>query len=493
MKKVLSLILALCLILSCAAFVSAEEDYVYLTWAIGNEAPKDAERANAALNELLHEKIGVDLTMYYFTNDELALATSAGEVYDIYFTCSWYNNTNQAISQGLFLGLTQEEIAEKAPGLYAALSKEVWDLAESDDGYIYAIPNKKDYAAENFLTYDADVAAELGFEIPDEIESWDDMTDFLVAWKETLAEDEYVIYIGGGFAGMDSDFDFIDRTVCIGCEYGTTTVMSVYQSEEILERYRTIAKWYELGLINADAATAAGESFDDSVPFMRSVQAWDNYNGYTISWGWNVGMTKYFGPNLSVDSVQGSMNAFSVTLKDNEEKLDAALALFELLHTDKLVADTMRYGEQGYHWYYVEDETNPCYGCVVQTEAGSSGFGVWGFAQPQYFFTSLACSEASLTGEAAAPNLDQYEVYYANVAENACVSAMGGFKWDSSAWTQQINEISAIKDQYSNLIGTGTVCIDDVYDEMMAKMFAAGLQDMIDDAQAQLDEYLANH
>ena len=492
MKKLLSLVLALCLVLSCAAFVSAEEDYVYLTWAIGNEAPKDAQIANDALNELLHEKIGVDLTMYYFTNDELALAIQAGEVYDIMFTCSWYNNTNQAISKGLFLGLEEDYIAEKAPGLYAALSKEVWDLAKSDDGLIYAIPNKKDYAAENFLTYDADVAAELGFEIPESISDWDEMTDYLVAWKETLAEDEYVIYIGGGFAGMDSDFDFIDRTACIGCIYGTTEVMSVYDVDFIQDRYATIAKWYELGLINADAATATGESFDDTVPFMRSVQAWDHYNGYTISWGWNVGMTKYFGPNLSVDSVQGSMNAFSVTLKDDEEKLDACLELFELLQTDKLVADTMRYGVQGYHWDYVTDETNPCYGCVVTYEA-SSGYSVWGFAQPQYFFTSLACSEASLTGEAEAPNTDQYDVYYANVAENANVSAMGGFKWDSSAWTQQLSEITAIKDEYTNLIGTGTVALADVYDEFMGKLNAAGLQDMIADAQEQLDAYLASH
>ena len=42
------------------------------------------------------------------------------------------------------------------------------------------------------------------------------------------------------------------------------------------------------------------------------------------------------------------------------------------------------------------------------------------------------------------------------------------------------------------IYASGTINIDDVYDEMMEKMNAAGLQDIIEDAQAQLDAYLAS-
>ena len=493
MKKLVSLMMVLCLILTCVSFAGAEDGYVKLTWAMGtgDVAPKDNAAVLEVLNEMTREKIGVEVDIQYFTNDELQLSIQSGEVYDIYFTCSWYNNTNQCISQNLFLGLTQEEIAEAAPGLYAAMSKEVWDLAESSDGYIYAIPNKKDYAAENFITYPADIAAELGYEIPEVLESWDELTDFLVAWKETMPEGEYPIYIGGAAPGWDSSFDFIDRTALIGCIYGTTDVVFEFEDPEIWERALTIAKWYDLGLINPDAAQLTETAFDDLKPWCHFAQAWDGYDGYTVSWGYNVGMTRFAGPNLSVDSVQGSMNAFSITLKDDEEKLDAALKLFELIHTDKLVADTLRFGVQGKHWNYVEDETSPCYKCVISTKEGQDNYAAWGFAQPAYFFTSITASEAQLKGEAAAPNINQYEQYYAAVATSANASAMGSFKWDSSAFIQQLAEINAIKEEYTKNYSTGTISIEECYDEFLAKMNAAGLQDIIDDAQAQLDAYLA--
>ena len=155
MKKLISMILALVLVLGCASVVSAEGEITKITWAMGcsSTAPTDNAQFLEWYNKYLGEKIGVELDMQYFTNDQLQLAINAGELFDIYFTCSWYNNTNQCISKKLFLGLTQEEIAELAPGLYNAMSKEVWDLAESADGKIYAIPNKKDYAAENFLAW----------------------------------------------------------------------------------------------------------------------------------------------------------------------------------------------------------------------------------------------------------------------------------------------------------------------------------------------------
>lgn len=493
MKKLLSLVLALVMVFSVALVASAEEDIIKITWAqgTGDVAPKDNAMVLEKLNEMLRERIGVEVDIQYFTNDEILNSIQSGEVYDIYFTCSWYNNTNQAISQNLFLGLTQDEIAEKAPGLYNAMSKDVWDLAESADGKIYAIPNKKDYAAENFITYPADIAAELGFEIPDKIDAWDDMTDFLVAWKETLPEGEYPVLIGGNPAGLESSFDFIDRVAMIGCVYGTTKVVTVFEDPEVMERYRTMAKWYEMGLENPDVAQLTETAIDTSKQRINFVQAWDGYD-YSPSSGYNVAMTRYFGPNLSVDGVQGSMNAFSITLADQPEKLEAALKLFEIIHTDKEVVDTLRYGVEGYHWNYVTAEQNPdCAGGVIQTEVGRTNYSCWGFSQPAYFFTSILVSEEQVAGTAKAPVMNQYELYYDAVATSANVSAMGAFKFNSEKWTAALAEMTAIKDEYYKNFCSGTISIDDCYDEFIEKMNAAGLQEMIEDAQEQLDAYLA--
>ena len=86
--------------------------------------------------------------------------------------------------------------------------------------------------------------------------------------------------------------------------------------------------------------------------------------------------------------------------------------------------------------------------------------------------------------------MDQYNMYYDAVAKDGKASALGSFKMDTSAWTAAIAEMTAIKDEYYSDWATGTRSVDEIYDEFMAKMNAAGLQDMIADAQAQLDAYL---
>ena len=127
---------------------------------------------------------------------------------------------------------------------------------------------------------------------------------------------------------------------------------------------------------------------------------------------------------------------------------------------------------------------------MLRTEVGSENYAPWGFSQPSYFTTSISVSEAQVAGEAKAPVLNQYDLYYQAIAEGAKASAMGAFKMDTSAWTDALAEMTAVKDEYFSDFATGARSIDDVYDEFMAKMNAAGLQEMIADAQAQLDAYL---
>ena len=72
MKKLVSLVLALALVLSMAAFsASAEGDIVKLTWAqgSGSTAPIDNAIVLEALNEISREKLGVECDIQYFTND----------------------------------------------------------------------------------------------------------------------------------------------------------------------------------------------------------------------------------------------------------------------------------------------------------------------------------------------------------------------------------------------------------------------------------------
>ena len=210
----------------------------------------------------------------------------------MYFTCSWYNNFNVNVSNGLFANI-EGKIQEWTPDLYALLTEETWEIARSSDGGLYAIPVPKDIAAMNFIVYDKSFADANGFEIPDFIESWDEMTDYLVALQGSMGEGEYAFEIAKTPAGWDTGFDFIDRSVNIGVIFGAegedaTKVISEFDDPLVMDRLRVIRKWYEMGLINPDAAVT--DSVDDHHNHIFTAQAWTGYD-YSPSRGYPCGMT----------------------------------------------------------------------------------------------------------------------------------------------------------------------------------------------------------
>lgn len=511
MKKLVSVMLALVMVLSMMTFVSfaSAEEYMKLTWVQGNSpAPIDNDMVLEELNKITRERLGCEIEIVYMSSDEVGTSIKAGEVYDMYFTCSWYNNFNDNVADGIYANLYKDggnKIKEWAPTLWASMPESVWELACSSNGYdgpgLYAIPVYKDIAPENFIVYDAQVAKDAGIEIPAKIDSWDELTPYLVAMKTAMEANpelgQYPVNIGGAPAGVESSFDFINRTPLIGVVFGDDKVVSVFDDEEIVNRYRTMYKWYHMGLVNPDAPTLTEDSISGKLHHISFVQAWDDYD-YTPSRGFWVKMTRYAGPFLNTDGVQGAMNAFSVTLEDDPARFEMAVKFQELVNTDKEVRDILAYGVPGYHFEYrdVKDEAGNVLGqAVVRTEIGSSNYTPWRFSQANYAINSVEASEQTLDGTYPAPVLDQWDHYFAAVAD-APVSKISGFTFNSKEpidFSTQFAEISAIKAEYFANIQCGVVDPDDPevgIPAMRAKMEAAGLNDIIAEAQRQLDAYL---
>ncbi len=501
MKKFLSLVLAVMMLLSIASVASAEE-IVKLTWAqgTGSTAPLDNAMVLEELNKISREKIGVEVDIQYFTDEQLQISIQSGEVYDMYFTCGWYNNYVRGVSQGLFADIT-DKVKEWTPALYAELPEYVWELAKSSDGRLYALPIKKDFAAINMLAYDKGFFNSIGMELPERIERLDELTPYLVAWKEAYP-DRYPLTIGGSPAGIDTTFDFIDSAIQIGVSRavdGTQdekpVVISEYQDPVMLDRFQTMHKWYEMGLINPDAPTLTEDGIDtkgaDGNHFTWT-QAWNGYD-FSPSREIYAGTVIYSGPYMSNYGVQGSMTAFSVTLEEDEARFKKALQYQELVNTDLLYRDTLRYGKLGYHWNYVDvpaEDGTIAGQAVMRTEIGSTNYNPWAFSQGSYSLSSIEVAEKNLTGEYAPPVLNQWDLYFKDV-ETAKSSVIGGFMFNSENWDAEYAEIIAIKEQYWKDLACGVLDPDVAIPEILEKMNAAGLQDIIADAQAQLDAYLA--
>ena len=515
MKKLVSLMLALAMVLGLMSFttVAAADDVVKLTWVQGNSpAPKDNDKVLEYLNNILRERIGVEINIIYMSSDEVGTSIAAGEVYDMYFTCGWFNEFNKNVADGIYANLYKDGknlVKEWAPKLWESMPESVWELAcSSGDNLpygsgLYAIPVYKDIAPENFIVYDAQIAQDAGIEVPDIIEHWDELTPYLGALKAAMEKNpdlgSYPINIGGAPAGVETSFDFISRDALIGVIFGDTKVVSLFDDPTIMERYRTMHKWFELGYVNPDSPLQTEDSINGKQHHIGWTQAWDGYD-YTPSRGFWCKMTRYSGPFLNSDGVQGSMNAFSVTLEDDEAKFKKAMEFQELINTDKEVRDILAFGIPGEHFEYrdVKDDAGNVKGqAVVRTQAGKDGYTPWRFSQANYAINSIEASEDTLNGTFPPPDLDQWNRYFSYVAD-APVSAISGFTFDYQNpidFSTQYAEISALKAEYMSRIQCGVVDPDDPENgvpALRAKMEAAGLNDIIAEAQRQLDAYLAS-
>ena len=476
----------------CTALAFAEQPVVKLRWAMTPQtAPIDQKKVMEALNKISREKIGVEVEIYFFDSATIQNAMQAGETYDMYFTSSWFNNFNQAVSNGFFADIT-DKVKEWTPKLYASMPENIWELAKATDGHLYAIPIAKDYAGMNFIVYDAGFAREHGIKVPERISSIDEMTDFLVEQKKSMKEGEYPVMLGGAAGEIESGFDYVDSTAMIGCEFGDTKIKSAFECDKIMDRFRTLHKWMKMGLINPDAETMTAESIDDKHPHIKFVRAWPGFD-YSPTWGYECGMTCFDGPVLNSDGVKGSMTAFSVTLEDDEAKFRKAMEYQELVNTDREYRDMLAYGIPGEHFNYVnvksEDGTEGK--AVIQTELGKTNYITWHFAQGSLFNRSIQADEKSLSGEYPPPDLKQWDRYNEAIRNAKEKSAIGSFILNTEKFANELAEIQAIRDEYWRRIATGSVDPDVVVPQMLEKMNAAGLQEIIAEAQRQLDEYLA--
>ena len=76
--------------------------------------------------------------------------------------------------------------------------------------------------------------------------------------------------------------------------------------------------------------------------------------------------------------------------------------------------------------------------------------------------------------------------------ENAEKSLALGFQFDSSKVADQITACTNVVAQYYTPLMYGEVDIDSTLEEFNKQLYAAGLQDIIDEKQAQLDAWLAS-
>lgn len=491
MKKwVLILIMAMLFVAAAGCSVgggsNSGDKPIELIWIMGDpgKVPVDQAMVEEKLNEISVPAINVKVKTLYYTDEKTKLALSSGEAYDMVFTSEWFNNFAVQAQAGYFADIT-DKVKTLTPALYETMPEVVWEGAKVN-GKIYAIPVKKDYAAELFWRFDkALFVDELKMEIKDTMDFFE-IEPYLKAAKDAwkagnpaAADAEYPLKLKKtGLPGIDSAFDMINRDALLGIPYsaiGTpdeNKIVITYEHPDLTDRLYALHKWYNAGYINKDAATI--EDFGK----YSAVKNGQGFYGADAVWSGGDGFTqvisKYSGPYLSTASIRGAMNAISASSKN----IDAALKLQELINTNQEYRDILRYGVPGVHWNKNEK------GLAVKTQQGRDNYGPWPFAQGSYSLSTVEAAE----GVDVDPNM--WNVIFEGYKDLKATKSIG-FAFDITNVSAQVAAVKVVADKYTSGLTTGTLDPATTLPKMMEELEAAGIRDIQKEAQRQYDEYIA--
>ena len=474
MKKLVSLILALAMLLSVGMIAQADEPTKIVWWVYGSDAPIDTQLVVEAANKYSAEKIGVVVELLFKDESGFDRDMQVGEYYDMTFTCDWANDFASNAINGMFMDIT-ELVKKETPALYECIDEKYWNVAGSIDDVIYAVPTLKDMASQQFFRMDKERYEAMGFTLPETIK-FADLEPMLKAYKETY--NDYPMAMGkGGLTGMTNSAQWIAGSyLCSPYHLAGTErenqIIPFWEDEVLMERYQLLHKWYELGYINPDAATV--ESQGKEVRTIRSGSAWPGYYAGYTSWGaMEVQGVCYAGPFMSTATMRGAMNAISVSV--SEEKAIACLKYLELLNTDRTFRDILRFGIEGTHFNYVDVDGVKA---VERTEQGTNNWSMDGFV-------TGSVVNASVTSNAIYDWEKIFEGY-----EKALVSTLGTFSFNKEDVEAECAACSAVMGKYTSELLTGTIDIDAALPQIKAELEKAGIYEIQKEAQRQLDEYL---
>ena len=336
---------------------------------------------------------------------------------------------------------------------------------------VYGVPTLKDMGSEMMFRLNSDYfEGQKGMSIP-EFMSFADIEPYLAAYKEDFP---YKYPLGVSKGGIPGLINFLDRIVgtvaVIPYKSDTPKAIPIWECEEMMDRFRLLHKWYTLGYIHPDASALESSAIDRDTPVKFGV-AWRGYSGYSnpADWGFNVKTSIYDGPYISRATEQGAM--IGICAGCDEEHAKAALKYIELLNTDRTFRDILAYGIEGKHFNYLEN------GTVLRTQAGVDGYQV-----SLYPFGSVVNASVESVSKEFVSDSDQWKKVYEGYKEYGIWSKTNGFVYDKTRKEDIIATVNAI----------GTSDPDVVIPKMKAELEEAGIYELLDDINEELNKHLQN-
>ena len=472
-KKIMAVLLGAAMVVglcSCKGQQTVDNDEVpTLVWYIPGEKQADIATVMEAANVIIEEEIGAKLDLRIIDSgsytEKMNMMMSSQEVFDLCFT-GFVNPFNKTAQKGAYLPL--DELLKETPALWESIPEWLWDTGKID-GEIYAMPNYQIEVSWTVPFIYNNLIEECNLDLS-AVKNAEDLEVIIEKVREKHPEKTFrtrnalAMFWGGKVTEEIVSGVYIEE----GDE--NLTAKTPAEDEERWRKARILNDWFEKGYIRSDAASVT----DDEL---------DLVNGkYLLFLGtYYPGVEAELKPRLKSDMTpilfgepyitRGTCNNAMTAISRTSKYPEKAIKLMELMNTNKELYNIIIYGVEGKHYTKVDENH-----IKLDTESGYYMNGSWKLGNQfnSYLLEGMPDDAWEQTME---------------LNNKAKKSPLLGFVFDQSPVSSQIAQVNAVMSEYSTTIANGSIDVNEYYDEYMSRIKAAGIDEIREEVQRQIDEY----
>ncbi len=510
MKKLVSLLLSLVLVLGGMTFATAEtattdnpwanldlSEYTEINFYVVGVLGADWQEVIDAANELMIEKINTKVNFVHVSwgdfQSKYSLFLSGDEDIDLIYGAAWCNYSDY-VKAGAYTGFDWDFVETYMPLTAVSQAPTSWREAEYN-GLYYCVPRDDTSISWTGVLTRQSLLDKYGFTAAD-INSYEALADYYNAIAAGEKDTGVYAFNPQSSYPLDTNW-YITRNHYMDVNAGSATWM-VWKYDTGKAFDVNDLQWYADTDDFLDYALQMAEFYKNGVfpssVISNSTMLDDNFEAGTSAtqFSWPFGFRGWQDriPNDTVAYLDAQWDDAAVTRRGNymgygacfpvaSKKMERAAVALDCMKNDPEVNRLLVSGFEGRH-YEIDEATNTY---ILGPEAADYGWGNW-----CYLLQHDEDPQAQLS-----PEMQAYQDKYVAAEVPATTFPVNGFVYDTSKYEAELAVIASLLNEYrfSFCFGIYGDQTEEKYNEFIGQCKAIGLDDIVQDFRDQLAAFIA--
>lgn len=498
-KRILAAMLTLSMVVSMTACGNSEaggskdsaknngngdEPYT-VTMVLNGSTQPDEERIEQKINEILEPELNANLDIVVLpwasASQQLQLMLSGDEKIDVFYTQA--TNAVQYMNAGQIIDMS--ELIDK----YGTNIKQIYgeDIAKINqiEDFVYGVPNQIERGSIPAVFMRKDLVEKYNIDTT-QIKEPKDLESVFETVKAGEPDMTMLYSINDGDTPVTRLFrgDNLSDNNYLGVlmdQTNSTKLENFFATDWFKDTTTMLYNWYQKGYISQDAGTntenwrtvcKAGNLFSLFFAYHPGTPV-----EFESSTGYDFEIVPFYNEPIINSS---SYNGVTFSIAQNSENPGKTMEVLDYIYGSSEIMNLLNWGEQDKD-YVIEDADNGIINFPEGITSDNAGYNLnLGWELPNQFIAY------KWTG--SDPQLwEKMEEFNGSAKSSKAV----GFLFDSSNYSSEIAALSNIVKQYSGALYSGSGDPDELIPELLEALDDAGINEVIQAKQEQLDAFLA--